>query len=106
MKIEKKHYKKRPFVTSSNGLYEKQTRNMPRLSALERERAVYLTCFGTTNNNIAIKFGCTKQTVIKLFEQVNQIKHTVNCPRSEMQRSTMPQTDQYLRCCFYVIGTE
>jgi len=79
---------------------------MPRLSALERERAVYLTCFGTTNNNIAIKFGCTKQTVIKLFEQVNQIKHTVNCPRSEMQRSTMPQTDQYLRCCFYVIGTE
>ncbi len=54
---------------------------------------------GATNSHIYIArtFGCTRQTIIRLFQRVHQTGQTVDRPRNGRPRVTTPREDRYLR---------
>ena len=52
---------------------------------------------GATNSHIARTFGCTRQTIIRLFRRVQQTGQTADRPRSGRPRVTTPQEDRHLR---------
>lgn len=69
---------------------------MPRLTAVERERAVGMLQIGTKVAEVAQLFGCTKATVHRLRNRFNQTGQTSDRPRSGRRRVTTPREDRYL----------
>ena len=76
---------------------QKNTRVMPRLSQVERERAVRMAQQGATNAAIARTFGCTKATVGRLMQRLRRTGSTADRPRSGRPRITTPAEDRHIR---------
>ena len=70
---------------------------MPRLSQIERERAVGMAQQGATNAAIARTFGCTRATVVRLLQRLGQTGSTKDRSRSGRPRVTTPAEDRHIR---------
>ena len=76
---------------------QKNIRVMPRLSQVERERAVGMAQKGATNAAIARTFGCTKATVGRLMQPLRRTGSTADRSRSGRPRITTPAEDRHIR---------
>lgn len=75
----------------------KAHKKMPRLSAIERERAVGMAHAGATHAHIARTFGCRREVITRLMQRLRQTGQTTDRPRSGRPRVTTPIEDRYIR---------
>lgn len=70
---------------------------MPRLTAIERERAVGMVQQGATHADVARRFGCARNTVTRLIGRLHRTGGTMDMPRSGRPRVTTPIEDRHIR---------
>lgn len=70
---------------------------MPRLSTVQRERAIGMAQQGARIAAIAATFNCSRFTVYKLMERFRQTGTTADRPRSGRPRVTTPIEDRRIR---------
>lgn len=70
---------------------------MPRLSDIERERAVGMVQQGPSHADVARRLNCTRITVTRLMQRLRQTGRTTDRPRSGIPRVTTPDEDRHIR---------
>lgn len=70
---------------------------MPRLTGIERERAVGMIDQGASHVDVARRFGCARITITRLMQRLRQTGQTSDRPRSGRPRVTTPREDRYIR---------
>ena len=70
---------------------------MPRLSKIERERAVGMLMLGTSQIDVGRRFGCSRATINRLWRRFQQTGSTADRPRPGHPRVTTPADDRYIR---------
>jgi len=70
---------------------------MPRLSKEVGERAIGMLRVGQLKRQVAQRFGCTVQTIHRLWHRFNQTGSTSDPPRSSRPRVTTPREDRHKR---------
>ena len=69
---------------------------MPRLTPLQRERAIGMAQMGANHTHIARTLGCSRVTVNNLFQRFRQTGQTSDRPRTGRPRVTTPREDRHL----------
>lgn len=70
---------------------------MPRLTAIERERAVGMVQQGASHADVARRFNCARITVTRLMQRLRQTDRTTDRPRSGRPPVTTPAEDRHIR---------
>lgn len=70
---------------------------MPRLSAVERERALGMLTGGMSHREIARHFQCHHTTIMRLQQRFQQTGVSVDRPRPGQPRVTTPRQDAHIR---------
>ena len=70
---------------------------MPRLTAIERERAVGMVQQGASHVDVARRLGCARITITRLMQRLRQTGQTSDRPRSGRPPVTTPREDRYIR---------
>ena len=70
---------------------------MPRLSTTERERAIGMLQGRSSVAEVARRLNCTRNTVYRLRDRLQQTGSTSDRPRSGQPSVTIPKQDAYIR---------
>ena len=70
---------------------------MPRLSKVDRERAIGMLQVGIPKEEIAERIGCTRRTINRLWSRFNETGTTSDRPRPGRPRATTPREDRLIR---------
>ncbi|XP_071104774.1 putative ankyrin repeat protein RF_0381 [Haliotis cracherodii] len=70
---------------------------MPRLTTVQREKAICMLPMGATQRAVAISMNCSKMTISRLVTCLRQTCITAHRSRSGRPNVTTPQDDRYLR---------
>ncbi|KAK7504477.1 hypothetical protein BaRGS_00004343 [Batillaria attramentaria] len=70
---------------------------MPRLTAIERERAVGMVQQGASRAAVARMFKCARITVTRLMQRLRQTGSTTDRPRRGRPLVTTPAEDRHIR---------
>ena len=70
---------------------------MPRLSNVDRERAIGMLNAGRSKRYVAGVFGCSRWTIHKLWNRLQQTGSTSDRPRPGRQKVTTPAQDRRIR---------
>lgn len=76
---------------------KKHMKEMPRLTAIQRERAIGMAQHGATHVAIARTFGYTRVCISRLMQRLRQTGQTLDRPRSGRPRVTTPVEDRHIR---------
>ena len=75
----------------------KKPKEMPRLTAIQRERAVGMVQEGATHITVARRLGCARITITRLMQRLRQTGQTVDRPKSRRPWATTPAEDRHIR---------
>lgn len=70
---------------------------MPRLSKVDRERAIGMLQVGIPKEEIADRFGCTRRTINRLWSRFNETGTTSDRPRPGRPLAITPREDRLIR---------
>ena len=70
---------------------------MPRLSKINKERAIGMLQSGLYQTDVARRLGVHRTTIARLWNRFNTTGSTDDRPRPGQRRATTPRQDRYIR---------